>query len=252
MVDFATFVCYKDIHKMHEPGVLKKIVEGHKFNFNNIWLVHQKCKEIQNIKPITDIPVKIIETENNPNILAEFRIPENDPDAAYWTHGPNSPHWWQHHVINHLNVLKTSVADYIVFSDSDITIVNNTTPSWVEFGIRCLQKYREVLVVSPDEGGKECDRRVPEGRMTKTNSQQIFLCERNRLANIDFHVPYDATALYEDPKKRRSNKLAPFGPLQEFYFMLEGRIWRYMDKNNLFRLLLTNPPYRYWHGPLPK
>jgi hypothetical protein len=249
-VDFVACAYWKDVHKLHAPGTLKKIVDGHGYKFDNIIVVHQNCQNVKDIRTITELPVKIIETETNPDILAEFRIPKDDPDAARWT-DPKGPHWWQNHVVNHLNALKMSDADYVVFSDSDITIVSNSNPSWVEFGIKCLQKYSEVLIVSPDEGGKECDRRVPEGRMVRTSSQQIFLCERKKLASIDFHVPFEASALEQDPSKRKSHKLAPYGPFQEFYFMLEGRMWRYMDKNNLYRLMLKHPPYRYWHGPVP-
>jgi len=247
-VDFATFVYWKDVQKLHALDVLKNKVNEHGYPFHQIHLVHQNCIDNQ-IRPITEITVNIIKTENNPNILSEFRIPADDPDAAKWTHAPNHPHWWKNHVINHLNVLKESVADYIVFTDSDVSIIANGPPSWIEYGINCLRKYQNVLIISPDDGGPECHKRVPEGRMVQTVSQQIFLCERARLSAIDFHVPFEASALEEDPKKRKSNKLAPYGPFQEFYFMLEGRMWRYMDKFGLYRLMLKNPPYRYWHGP---
>jgi hypothetical protein len=259
-IDFATFVYWADVNKLHAEGVLAKMVRGHGYPFSNVIVVHQRCRDIvrgkdgeiryegaKSIRPILDIPnLVFVQTEDSPNILTEFRIPENDPDADFWTHGPKSAHYWKWHVINHLNAVKASNADYIVFSDSDITMVKNGPPSWVEKGVECLKKYPEVFMVSPDEGGAEVDRAVPEGRMVKTVSQQIFLVDRKRFMEANFAVPYDSSALHEDPSKRKSTKLAPFGPLQEFYFMLEGRIWRWIDSQGLYRLMLK-PQWRYWH-----
>lgn len=246
-VDFVTCCYWKDAPKIHKEEVLKHILQGHQYEFNKVILIHQNCKKVEGLREIAEVPNLVIyDTADDPNILTEFGLPENDPDADFWTHGPAHPHYWKHHVINHLTALKHSDADYVVFADSDVTMVKNGPPSWITVGIQCLQKYRDVLIVSPDEGGQERDQVVLEGRKVRTISQQIFLCERQRFVQANLNIPFDSSALYEDPKKRKSTKLAPYGPLQEFYFMLEGRIWRWCDNQNLYRLLL-NPNWRYWH-----
>jgi hypothetical protein len=247
-VDFMIPCYWKDAPKLHEPNVVKNMVAGHNYPFNKVLIVHQNCAKVENnLRPIIEMPnIEIVKTEDSPNILTEFGIPENDPDADIWTHGPTSPHYWKWHVINHLNALKASKADYFVCTDSDVTMVKNGPPSWIERGIEILNKYPKVLVVSPDEGGAECSERIPEGRLVQTMSQQIFICNRERLSKINFNIPYDSSALYSDPSKRKSTKLAPFGPMQEFYFMLEGRIWRWLDNQGLYRLMLPSK-WRYWH-----
>jgi hypothetical protein len=246
-VDFMTCCYWKDSPKIHADGILKKIVDGHNYPFNKVILIHQKCKEVQGLREITEVPnLEIHDTSDHPNILTEFKIPEHDADADLWTHGPQSPHYWKHHVINHLTAMKVTKADYIVCSDSDITVIKNDSPGWINKGLEILQKYREVFMVSCDEGGKEADRRIPEGRLVRTVSQQLFLVDVKRFREANLAVPYDATALYEDPKKRTSNKLAPYGPMQEFYFMLEGRIWRWIDSQGLYRCMLP-ANWRYWH-----
>lgn len=251
-VDFVTCCYSKDAPRLHRPGLLAKVVAGHNYDFHEIIVVHQNCGDIQ-LEPFTDIKVRSVRTEDHPNVLTDFGLPENDPDADFWTHGPTSAHYWKWHVINHLTALKESTADYIVFSDSDCTMVANGPPSWVEIGVEALQRYQDVLIVSPSEGGKEMVRRVPEGRIVDTFSQQLFLCRREQFSQINFNVPFDSSALYEDPSKRTSNVLAPYGPLQEFYFMLEGRISRYClsrfnktRKSDMYRLLLRDE-WRYWH-----
>lgn len=232
-VDLITFCCPKDIHRLHAPGALEHLVSCHGYDFDNVIVVHQRCRGIE-YRPF-DYPCRIVESEDYPDILTKFGIPEDDPKADHYTHGPTAPHYWKWHVINHLIGLYESPADFAVFSDCDCDIVHSAPlRSWVEEGIDILGRYTEVLVVSPSDGGLMAERRIPEARLTQNNSQQLFLCNRGRLAHIDLAIPWDWEFT------------APAGPFQEYYYMLEGRIWRYMHHNGLYRAILPET-WRYWH-----
>lgn len=223
---------------MHRPGHLKKMVDQHGHPFNKVILVHQRCKDVQ-VEPITDIPnLQIVDSDYD--ILPEFGIPIDDPIGAANCE-MNGPHNWRHHTINHLAALKASTSDYIVFTDSDISIIKNGPPSWIETGISALNRYHEILIVCPSEGSNEMLRKIDVGNLVQSTSQQIFLCQRERFRSIDFHVPWNW------------EKKAPGGgPFREFYCMLEGRMWRYIDKHNLYRCILDGR-WRYWHdGALNK
>lgn len=241
LVDFVTFCCPKDIHRLYAPGELKSRVESHGYAFDNVCVVWQRCGDdfIAFLGGVTgrytaDCPHDVIRSEAHPNILSEFGIPENDPVADSYTHGPKAAHYWRWHVINHLIGLKVSTADYIVFSDCDCRIKSQPS-SWVDKGIYILQRHREVLIVAPSDGGHMAERRLPGGvRLTQNISQQVFLCERERLKSIDFNVPWNWEFL------------APGGPMQEYYYMLEGRMWRYMHHYGLYRAILPEQ-WRYWH-----
>jgi len=238
-VDFITFCYYGDVEKLHAPGYLRGLVESNQYEFDNVIVVRQRCHGRIDPLPPFNLPsaVQIVDSEDHPNILTEFGIPEEDLLADEWTHGPTAPHYWKWHVINHLIGLKVSNADYVAFSDNDCRIIRTGHPSWIDMGIDLLTHYKEILVVSPSEGGQIADGGFRPGgvRLTQNNSQQIFLCERERLANIDFHVPWDWEFL------------APWEPFQEYYYMLEGRIWRYMHHHHLYRAILPET-WRYWHG----
>lgn len=235
-VDFITFCYYGDIHELRAPGYLKGIVTSHRYTFDKVIVVEQRCKGKAR-GGIYDIPMQIVASEDHPAILTEFGIPEDDPVADKWTHGPTSPHYWKWHTINHLIGLKVSRADYIVFSDNDCRIVRSAQPSWVEVGIRLLRRDHTILLVCPSDGGHIADGGILPGgiRLMQNNSQQLFLCERTRLAAIDFNVPWNWEFL------------APWEPFQEYYYMLEGRIWRWMHHHDLYRAILPEK-WRYWHG----
>jgi hypothetical protein len=232
-VDFVTFCHKKHIHKLHESGVLLDMVASHGYPFDNTILIHQRCRNVE-YRPIAEFPVRIIESESHPNILTEFNIGE-DAKADHYTHGPNASHYWKWHVINHLIGLKESRAGYIVFSDCDCTIKeSDPNVSWVEEGIRLLQQYPQILIVSPGDGGEMFESRVEDVRLTQNVSQQVFLCHRHTLRHINFGLPWDW------------EYLAPGAPFQEYYYMLEGRIWRWLYKHNLYRAILSDK-WRYWH-----
>ena len=235
-VDFITFCCPKDIHKLHEPGYLADMVGSHQFVFDNVMVVHQRCRGIEYIpfEPF-GIPLWTLESESYPDILAEFGLPEHDEKAEHYTHGPTAAHYWKHHVTNHLTGLKESTADYIAFSDCDCTIKESDPDrSWIEEGVYLLQRHPEILIVSPGDGGQMAERRIGDTRLTQNVSQQTFLCHRHTLRHINFNLPWDW------------EYLAPGAPMQEYYYMLEGRIWRHLHKHNLWRAILPDK-WRYWH-----
>jgi len=81
-----------------------------------------------------------------------------------------------------------------------------------------------VLIVCPSEGCPGVNRMM---------SQQLFICNRKRLSEIDFNC--------------WNGKFIEGGPMPEFYVMLEGRISMYMLKNNFYRLVLDDSVGRYFH-----
>lgn len=238
-VDFCTFCYHKDAPRIHVENTLKRVADEHKYNFNRIILIHQRCKHLTDLRQITEISNLDI-YDSDYDILQEFNIPIDDPVGAA-NCDMNGPHNWRHHTINHLVGLKNSKADYIVFSDSDISIIKNGPPSWIEIGIKALQEHPEILIVCPSEGSNESLKKINVGNLVQSTSQQIFLCNRERFNKINFHVPWNW------------EKKAPGGgPFREFYSMMEGRMWRYIDQNNLYRLILDER-WRYWHdGKLNK
>jgi len=232
-VDLITFCCPKDIHLLHEPGVLGKMVNSHRYPFDQVIVVHQRCRGIE-YRPF-DSPCRIVESEDYPGILAEFGLPEEDAKADHYTHGPDKPHYWKWHVINHLIGLKESDADYVVFSDCDCDIRHSDPGrSWVEEAVHVLRRYSNVLIVGPGDGGHIWEARIPEARLTRNVSQQMFCCERERLKGIEWNVPWDWEFT------------APGEPFPEYYYLAEGRIWRYMHKHGLWRAILPDK-WRYWH-----
>ena len=235
-VDFITFVHHRDYMRLAEGDELESRVKSHRYNFSSVIVIRQRIYDnIQAVHTRYKYATREINTEDHPNILTEYGIPEEDAIADDKTHGPTAPHYWKWHCINHLIGLKESVADYIVFSDSDCRIKSSPAQSWVDKGIELLRKYNEILIVAPSDGGSMAEKRVSGGvRLTQNVSQQLFLCERNRLKSIDFNVPWNWEFI------------APGGPFQEYYYMLEGRMWRYMHHNKLYRAILPDT-WRYWH-----
>ncbi len=249
-VDFITFCHPGDIHRLYNDTWLADMVASHGYKFSTIKVIHQRCEKIAMLlhditrKSLKDYSVHIIPSEAHSNILTEFGLPEGDPIADRWTHGPTAPHYWKWHVINHLIGLKVSSADYIVFSDNDCTIRSQVEREkfgwgWIEEGIRLLEKYPNVLIVSPGDGAQMFEAKTEESyRLTQNVSQQLFLCNRERLKTIDFNISWNW------------EMLAPGGPMQEYYWMLEGRIWRYMNKYDQWRCILPDSVVRYWHHGL--
>jgi len=239
--DFVTFCHWRDWERLSVPGELKRRIDSHRYPFDEVIVVRQRLRDVLESKAATfPEATRVVESEDFPDILKEYGLPDEDPIADEYTHGPTAPHYWKWHVINHLIGLKVATAPYVVFSDSDCRIERSpSSPSWVEVGMRLLSKYREILIVGPSDGGSMAERRIREGgigtiRLTQNVSQQMFLCEREQLKNIDFNIPWNWEVI------------APGGPMQEYYFMMEGRLWRYMHHNGLYRAILPDT-WRYWH-----
>lgn len=232
-VDFITFCHWRDIAKLAAPGELKRRIDSHNYAFNKTVLVKQRLRDMPDHQhDFSDVDV-IIESEDYPNILIEFNIPDEDAIAEEKTHGPTAPHYWKWHCINHLIGLTVSDAEYIVFSDADCRMKSQPN-SWVDKGIELLQHHREILLVSPSDGGQNAERLIGDVRLHQVISQQLFVCERGRFMDVDFNVPWNW------------EYLAPGWPSQEYYYMLEGRLWRYMHHHDLWRALLPEQ-WRYWH-----
>lgn len=236
-ISFVTFVHPPHYaRRLHEPGVLRSIVESHQYSFDDVVVIHQRCKAED--YPLIDYPCRTVdlsEEEFTP-LLVRFGVNPDNPRGDELTHGPGAPHFWRYHIVNHLRGLEVTNSDYIVFADCD-TYMKSQPPdrSWVEEGISILESYSQVLIVSPGDGGNMMEAKIPEARLTQNVSQQLFLCRGAQFRNdIDFDVAWDGQ--FD----------APAGPMQEFYEMLEGRLWRYMRHRNMWRAILPDQ-WRYWH-----
>ena len=222
-VTFSTHCHAGDRDKLYSN--LNTMTKSHGYEFDEYHIAHQRCgRGIFNIfyqyKPIT---LSEIKEEDYDRLLEKFGLPIEDKEADRLTHGKNSAHYWKNHIVNHLSGVENCNTDYIVFSDSDCVMVRNEPRSWIEEGIKILQSYPSVFIVSPSDGAP--------GRQWIA-SQQLFLCETNKLKTMDFNcwdgVPIDG------------------GPMIEFYFMLEGRISMFMREHGLCRVVLPDN-WRYHH-----
>lgn len=237
-VDFATFCCPKDIRRLAAPGELYSRVRSHLYHFDNVFVVRQRCRgEFDDVVfSSPEFAVTELCSEDYPDILTTFGI-KDDPKADEMTHGPTAPHYWKWHVINHLIVSYESKADYIVFSDADCRILKQFD-TWIDVAIRALSLWPQILIVSPSDGGTMAEMIIGgfHGglRLTQNISQQMFIVNRNRFLSIDFDDVWNGIMD------------APGGPFQEYYYLLEGRLWRYMKNHGLYRAILPDK-WRYWH-----
>ena len=219
-VDFATYCCAKDVDKL-EP-VFNRHVKSHGYDFDVINIIFQRIPMRAVSKPAKGYHIG---RHNYNQILISNGINPDNKEADDYTHGWDAAHYWKHHCVNHLKALNKSTADYIVLADADCYIKEQPR-SWVTEGIKILESDKSILVVSPSDGTKGA-------HQTQNMSQQVMLVNRKRLLKIDFDLPFEG--------------FKEGGPMQEYYFMLEGRIGRYMEKNNLYRYMLSSQ-FRYWHS----
>lgn len=227
-VDFVTFCCPKDVHKLHAPGWLDRAVQSHAHDFRKVYVLHQHLPSVQ-AEPLPSYAT-IVDVDDE-IVGRHVKLP--DEAAEQYTGPANRAHYWRNHIMNHLTGMEVSEADYILFQDADITYLSEHGP-WIPEAISVLEAKPECLMVTPHWGG--ADGIVSEdvrAWYVNTVSQQIFLIRRDRMKAVDLNVPWNW------------EKLAPFGPMQEFYYMLEGRLWRYMDRERLVRGVLKH--HRYWH-----
>lgn len=216
------------------------MVASHQYPFDDVVAVHQKCRAqdytlFDRACRTVDLP-----REKFDPLLLRFGVDPTNARAEKLTHGEGAAHWHKAHTVNHLCGLENTDADYIVFSDCDCRIRRQPS-SWVVEGIRILQNKPEVLIVSPGDGaqngGPGEGGQWPDGtRLTRNVSQQLFLCRGDEFRRtVDFDVPWNGK--FD----------APGGPLQEWYFMLEGRMGRYMGTSGQWRAILPDA-WRYWHN----
>jgi len=226
--------------RLHDPGVLRGMVESHGWPFDDVLVVHNQCRAAD--YPAFDFPCRTVDlprSEFDP-LLRRFGIDPDNRTADEISHGEGAPHWYKVHVVNHLCGLENTATEYIVFADCDTRIVSQPS-SWIGVGISILRNRPDVLIVSPGDGGQqgglaEGGRWADGTRLTRNVSQQLFLCRADEFKNdVEFDVPWDGK--YD----------APGSPFREWYVMLEGRLGRYMEKRTgQWRAVLPDA-WRYWH-----
>jgi hypothetical protein len=223
-VTYASFCCSKDIDRAMET--CNEHANSHAFPFAEKIMVFQRCQATANqLAAIPDFKVINIHAHHYPPILEGFGIQYPDPVLDELTHGWGAPHFWAHHMVNHLSAANRTLSDYIVFADADCHMKNQPEDrSWIEDGIKLLESRPDLFVISPNDGGPE--------RLESIMSQQMFLVNRMRFLRMEF-IPWDG-------------KFIEGGPFQEYYGLLEGWIARHMAKNGLSRYVM-NPEFRYYH-----
>lgn len=220
LIDFATFCCKKDAHRLHAPGQLRRQVESNGYPFHQIITVHQLCNPAD-YAPF-DLETKTIVIDDLDAVLHRFNI---DIDKPQYVSQTDKAHAYKFHVVNHLAAVEASQSDYIVFADADSWIVHQPD-SWVQRGIDYLAANPYCLIVSPNDGEPE--------RATRVISQQMFLARTNQFRQLDFNQPGwdgDVTKLSEMP---------------EYASMMEGRLHFYCEWAGMYRYVLPQE-YRYWH-----
>jgi hypothetical protein len=236
-VTFSTFAHPPHLPRLHAPGVLDEMISSHRYPFDEVIVVHQRCRGLE-YRPFDRPGVRIVESEDYyPEIYNRFEIDLDNPIAARDCHGPNAAHWWVWHTLNHLIVLEEAKSDYIVFSDCDCLIIHSDPiRSWIEEAIEILEVYPQVYIVGPSDGGSMAEAWLDGGRarLTQNVSQQLFIAERARFEKTEFDIPWNW------------EYTAPGGPMQEFYWMLEGRLFKHLRKHGLWRAVLPDL-WRYWH-----
>lgn len=236
-VTLATHCHSRDLPRLHAPGVLEELISCHQYPFDEILVIHQRTGDGPTNLPAKHDNISLINIreEGYPNILSQFGIPHKDPILSELTHGWDAPHYYEHHCVNHCAEIMYATSEYIVFTDADCRIIKQPD-SWIVKGIEILEKYPEAFIVAPSDGGQEFNFITDGCRFTQTVSQQIFIGRTKQLKKLDF------TNLQWDGKFD-----APYGPMQEFYGMFEGWMFRYMRANNLYRAVLPEA-YRYFHA----
>jgi hypothetical protein len=228
--------------RLHEPGVLREMVESHSYPFDDVLVVHQRCRAAD--YPPFDFPCRTVDLpeERFDGLFLRFNVSPSNPRADDLSHGPGGAHFWRWHLGNHLSGLENTKADYIVFADCDTKMVSQPPGrSWVEEAIYLLGVYPHLLIVGPGDGGESGGSCAEGGwigrtRLTRNVSQQMFCCRGDEFRRkVNFDVPWDG----------RFD--APGGPMQEFYVMLEGRLSLYMRTTDQWRAILPDR-WRYYHN----
>lgn len=227
-VDFATFCHPGDIEKLQRAGQLELQVMSNGYQFDNIIIVHQKVNsEYVILDSIKGSNLSLVGIDDFDFLLTLFNINLNGQYVSNTDHA----HTWKNHVVNHLKAVSVSHSDYIVFADGDCWMVDvefgNFIKSWVGHGIKVLQQFPDIFIVSPNDGEPE--------RKTRRMSQQMFMARTEQFRNADFNQPgWDG------------NTDIPGGPMPEYWGMLEGRMELHCRQTDQYRYVCP-PEYRYWH-----
>jgi len=229
-VTFATYVCPEShIHKLYAPGAFSALLDSHKCEFGEIILVRQRCRDIDVGLP--EVPCRILESEDYPNIYKDFHIVEYNPLAWRYS-GHDTPvdkdlhtfelkYWWKRHT-NQLIVLQEAHTKYIVFSDDDAPLLGDDPDNpWVGRAIEKLETDREFIIVNPGHG---LDGTWGNDEVHSIMSLQVCLVERERWLNFDYETPLPEGVEWKS-----------------YHFMLEGRVWRYAQKYGYKRWILGKP-----------
>lgn len=220
IVDFATFCYQGDAHRLHKPGQLEKQVLSNNYPFRQVIVVYQNLTPLSWLEctyPILQVTINDID-----KVLLAYGIDLNKPQYQSPT---DNHHIWKVHVVNHLEAVRHSPSDYIVFADLDCWMISQSD-SWVARGIEVLESDSTIFIVSPNDGEPE--------RKTQVMSQQMFLARTEDFRNADFNQP------------GYSGNPRDYPEMPEYHAMLEGRIHYYCRATGGCRYVLP-PEYRYWH-----
>ena len=220
-VSYATFCCPKDRERALEN--VKAHAASHGYDFMEKIMVFQRCE----YKQIPYFYSLHIREQEYPSILNGVGVKYPDEVLSELTHGWGAPHYFGHHICNHVVASKHASGDYLVFADADCYVKDQPAgSSWIDLGIKILESDPSVFVVSPSDGR-------PNPGKDRMMSQQMFLINRKRFLEMEY-IPWDG-------------KFIEGGPFQEFYGLWEGFCYRYMVKHNLYRYLLPKEISRWWH-----
>lgn len=233
-VTFATHCHSRDLPRLHAPGVLEEMIAGHQYPFSEILVTHQRTGDLPFAFNIKDGRILEINESDYSPLLRQFGMNPNDERLNEITHGWTWQWYWKHHCVNHLKETIECKSDYIVYSDADCRIQSQPS-SWVSKAIELLEDCPNIFIVSPSDGGYDFMWRLDDGtRLLQRTSQQLFIARAKEMKALDF------TNLQWD------GKFIEGGPMQEFYGLMEGWLYRHIIANNMYRAILPEQ-WRYWH-----
>lgn len=233
-VTFCTHTHPRDLPRLHAPGVLENIIDTHKYPFNEILVTHQRCGTLPYSFNIKNGRILEIEEKDYDSLLSQFGMNPNDTRLDEITHGWSWQWYWKHHCVNHLMETLHSNSQYTVYSDADC-IIKSQPMSWIYKAIAILEEFSEVFMVSPSDGGHDYLTQLIDGtRLLQMTSQQLFIARTTDMKNLNFtDLQWDGTFIEG-------------GPMQEFYGLFEGWLYRHLKANGLYRAILSES-WRYWH-----
>src|SRR5512139_510077 len=84
--------------RLHEPGVLRQMVESHRHAFDDVVVVHNQCRAAD--YPAFDLPCRTVDLprERFDGLLLRFNVEPINARAEELTHGEGAAHWWKVHV----------------------------------------------------------------------------------------------------------------------------------------------------------